>query len=404
MKTLAPLRYRNFRYIFIGAFASSVGSWMMSVAAGYELYVITGSASMIGLMVMLTVGSGIVVNPIAAGWCVDHDPRRIAVIGSVIAAIACFLLTFFAWSDGLQVGELLVFVFIAWVGNNIASSAVGVIEPMVVPAEHKRQAVGLSSVAYNSARVIGAVSGGLVTDYVGAPAAFACNGLSYIPVVISVLIIPSAVVTLANAQKHKVAKGMVEGLKAIRESTALWAAFAGFITYFLLVAPIQWLIPVIATDHGLTAAMVGYLGAAFAGGALVMSFFSGRIPESKTDTVRSLGLLLAALAMVGVSLLDSLLGDLTSLFFLGIAWDLCWTLTRCRVQLDAAAELSRPLFGIFFSLGYLAPTLGSLVLGFMIDQSGLNNSLLIVAVVLVFSAAWGWVSHSRHTRAATGTG
>lgn len=404
MKTLAPLRFRNFRYIFIGAFASGIGSWMMSVAAGYELYQITGSASMIGLMVMLTVGSGIVVNPIAAGWCVDHDPRRIAIIGSFLAAIPCFLLTYFAWSDGLQVVELLVFVFIGSIGNNIASSAVGVIEPTVVPAEYKRQAIGLSSVAYNSARVLGAIGGGLVTDYIGAPAAFALNGLSYVPIVISVLIIPKAIVALATPQRHKVARGLVEGTKAIRKSAALWSAFAGFITYFLLVAPIQWLLPVIASDHGLTAAMVGYLGAAFASGALVMSFYSGRIPPSKTDNVRSFGLLVAAFAMVGVSLLDSLLGDLLSLFILGIAWDLCWTLTRCRVQLDAAAELSRPLFGIFFSLGYLAPTLGSLLLGFMIDQSGLNGSLLVVAVVLLLAAVWGWMSHRHHLRLAAGTG
>ena len=49
------LRFRDFRYLLVGMFFSSLGSQMITVAIGWELYVRTGSALALGFVGLVMV-------------------------------------------------------------------------------------------------------------------------------------------------------------------------------------------------------------------------------------------------------------------------------------------------------------------------------------------------------------
>ena len=48
-RAFGALRYRDFRFFWVGAIISQVGTWMQQIAQGWLLYDLTGSAFAVGL-------------------------------------------------------------------------------------------------------------------------------------------------------------------------------------------------------------------------------------------------------------------------------------------------------------------------------------------------------------------
>ena len=55
-RTFSALRYRDFRLLWIGAFASTTGTFMQTLAQGWLVYTMTGSALLLGVDGFLATG------------------------------------------------------------------------------------------------------------------------------------------------------------------------------------------------------------------------------------------------------------------------------------------------------------------------------------------------------------
>ena len=55
---LAPLRYPAFRRLVAAKTATTVGSWMQLVAAGWLMLQLTGSAASVGVITLVSRGPG----------------------------------------------------------------------------------------------------------------------------------------------------------------------------------------------------------------------------------------------------------------------------------------------------------------------------------------------------------
>jgi predicted MFS family arabinose efflux permease len=118
-----------------------------------------------------------------------------------------------------------------------------------VKAEDLPNAIALNSIQFNVARVLGPMLGG-VALLLGAFWCFALNGISFVAVIISLLIIHPHFVPTKS--KESVLTSMKEGIHFIRQQAAMEALIVLAFMMTLLAFPLIVFLPVFAKDvfHG----------------------------------------------------------------------------------------------------------------------------------------------------------
>src|ERR1700722_10536232 len=72
---VAALRHRTFRIVFLGAFASNIGTWMQNVVLGAYAYDLTHSATFVGVIIFAQLGPTLVL-PMVGGLLADKVDRK----------------------------------------------------------------------------------------------------------------------------------------------------------------------------------------------------------------------------------------------------------------------------------------------------------------------------------------
>ncbi len=79
----AALSHRTFRIVFLGAFASNIGTWMQNVVLGAYAYDLTHSATFVGVIIFAQLGPTLVL-PMVGGLLADKiDRKRFLIILSL---------------------------------------------------------------------------------------------------------------------------------------------------------------------------------------------------------------------------------------------------------------------------------------------------------------------------------
>ncbi|MGH7490660.1 MAG: MFS transporter, partial [bacterium] len=74
-RTFSALRYRDFRLLWLGAFASTTGTFMQTLAQGWLVYTMTGSALLLGVDGFLSTGPMLLFS-LFGGVIADRMERR----------------------------------------------------------------------------------------------------------------------------------------------------------------------------------------------------------------------------------------------------------------------------------------------------------------------------------------
>jgi MFS family permease len=179
VRTLAPLRDRDFRLYFVGEVLSMAGSGLHAVALGWYLLERTGSATSVGIVWAVGLGSGIVMLPFA-GPLADRHPRRSLAIGSdayrfvLVAAMAGL-----AYAGSPPVAALYVLTFLVGLGHSIFWPAITALLQEVIRPDQLTEASGLSEITWQVGNLTGAALGGPILIAWGLGTAFAVDAATY---------------------------------------------------------------------------------------------------------------------------------------------------------------------------------------------------------------------------------
>src|SRR6266568_8893114 len=103
---LSALRHREFRLLWIGTFASNVGSWAQKVATAWLIYRITNSEAWLGIDAFASGIPTVLLLP-WGGVISDRVNRRNLLIGTNVASAGlAFTLAALVFSDKLQVWHI----------------------------------------------------------------------------------------------------------------------------------------------------------------------------------------------------------------------------------------------------------------------------------------------------------
>ena len=157
----AALRYTDYRYFLAGRLAASMGSLMIDVAIGWELYERTNRALALGFVGLVQVVP-IILLALPAGHIADRfDRKRIAMASLLLLISGSLALAAISFTVG-PIPLIYVTLFVIGVALSFHRPAVAALLPQLVPAEKFANAVTWNSVGWQLASVVGPALGGLI--------------------------------------------------------------------------------------------------------------------------------------------------------------------------------------------------------------------------------------------------
>jgi MFS family permease len=174
----SPLRYTEFRRWWLANLTSNVGSWMQTVAAQWLMISLTSSALLVGAIQATNLP--VLLLAVPAGVLGDLlDRKRLILFGQLIMLLAAAGLGALAIAHAVTPATLLLLLCGLGVGQGLTAPT---LQPELVPAEERAQAIALGSVNQNLARAIGPPIGGLLLAATSAELVFFVNALSFVAV------------------------------------------------------------------------------------------------------------------------------------------------------------------------------------------------------------------------------
>jgi MFS family permease len=160
--TFRSLRHRNYLRYFVGQIVSFVGTWMQSAALMWLMYDRTDDPRWPAWVLVATIGPTLLLGP-WGGSLADRYPKR----RLVITTQTCFLLNAIAFTVVVGSGLLAPWLVLALAAVNGVIQAVDLparlaFVPDLVPKEDLINAIGLNSLVFNSARLVGPALAGLL--------------------------------------------------------------------------------------------------------------------------------------------------------------------------------------------------------------------------------------------------
>ncbi len=185
------LSFRNFRLFFFGQLISVAGTWMQQVAQSWVVWDLTRDARWLGF-VSAANAVPYVMFSIWGGQLADrYSKRTILVSMQTVQMALAFALAILAagWWIKMEAWHIVLLSGLLGLSSafNMPAQQAFVAE-LIDNRDALGNAIALSSLRFNLARVIGPLLAGVVLQKLGASMCFALNGLSFVAVIISLLL------------------------------------------------------------------------------------------------------------------------------------------------------------------------------------------------------------------------
>ena len=383
-RIFTAFEYRDFRLMWAGACTSSIGTWMQKLAQSWLVLQLSGSAFMLGLDVFLG-EIPIFLLALVAGVAADRiDRRRLLIYSQLIQMTCAFTLAWLFALGAVQVWHILSLSFVVGIAQAFGAPAYQSLLPSLVPREHLPNAIAMNSIQFNLARVVGPALGGLALAKLGAAWCFGLNGVSYIAVIISLLMISTTFVP--SLIKVSVGESMKQGLRFIHKQPGIKTLIAVAFASTSLGISIVTFLPVFAKDvYGGNEATYTILLTTEAAGAIIGALlvaFRGKTARLWREAMVSLvGL---GVCMTAFALVPSMTLALVFLFFGGMALISCFAMMSSLIQFVATDEMRGRVMSIYNIAFRGGMPIGSLITGKLVEDYAARPVIAGEGVILVF--------------------
>jgi MFS family permease len=383
---VTPLRVSaDFRRLFVGQAISEFGTQIAFVAVPFQVYRITGSTAMVGLLALVEVVP-LVVLPIVGGALADAlERRRFLIVAQAVTA---------ALSAALAVNAFLpephLWVFFAFAGLSVSAYALYSPAFRAWPArlltpDLYTSATALEVVYYQSAAIVGPILTGGLIGTVGVEWAYVVDAVSYLAVVAAVVRMSPSPPT---AERLSIGWSSIRGgFRLLKRNQILQGAFLIDLNAMIFGIPVA-LYPAFVLDvlHA-SPGVLGFLYAAEASGALLVALLSGRAKH-----VRRQGLVTIVACMcwgagiVGFGFARSLWVAMVFLV-LASAADMVSGLYRDAIVKTVTPDAMRGrLEGVGLAVWGTGPSLGNAEAGFLASLTSIRISIVSGGIACIVGA------------------
>jgi MFS family permease len=381
---------RNYRLFFFGQGISLIGTWMTRLATSWLVYRLTDSAMLLGVIGFAGQVPTFLLAPIAGVWVDRLNRHKVLIVTQVLSMIQSFWLAALALTHHIGFWDIFgLSVFQGLINAFDMPARQAFVTQMVDRREDLANAIALNSSMVNASRLIGPSLAGIVIAAVGEGWCFFVDGVSYIAVIASLLLM-SISTQQARRRTSSVLNELREGWSYVTGFTPIRNILILLALVSLVGMPYTVLMPIFARDvlHG-GANTLGFLSAAIGVGALVSAAYL-----AMRKSVLGLGRVIpTCTAIFGTGLIAFGLSRWLplSMFILlftgfGMMQQMAASNTILQTIVD---EDKRGRLMSFYSMAFqgMAP-FGSLLAGFMASRIGAPRTVIVCGFMCLTGAAW----------------
>lgn len=394
-RTFKAFQYPQFRLMWTGACVSSIGTWMQALAQSWLVLEISNDPFYLGLDSFLG-QIPIFLFSLVGGVIADRFDRRRVLVGSQLVQMTCaFLLAALFASKLVQVWQILALSFCVGVAQAFGGPAYQALVPTLVKSEDLPNAIALNSIQFNLARIIGPVLGGLALTQLGASWCFSLNGVSYIAVIITLLLVQPAF--FPKSSTTPILESMKQGISFVRGEASMVSLIVVAFLMTMLGFPMIVFLPVFARDifhmgpDGLRNMMVVSGAGSILGALLVATFHHGR----KKGRAAVLGLLGLGFLVLVFSASRILAVSLVTLFLGSAALMTVFAMISSLVQLITPDEMRGRVMSVYNVAFRGGMPFGSLIAGRLVTDLGAPPVIAASGVLLAILAIYLLTVHRK---------
>lgn len=381
-RVFKAFEYRDFRIMWLGACTSTIGTFMQTLAQAWLVLELSKSAFYLGLDAFLS-QIPIVLFSLIGGVVADRTERRNLLIGSQVIQMTCafVLATLFA-TGAVRIWHILVLSFFTGFAQSFGGPAYQALIPSLVKAEDVPNAIGLNSIQFNLARIIGPTLGGLALTKLGASWCFSLNGLSFVAVIISLLVIRTRFVPAKTTES--MLTSLKQGFSFIRRQPAMEALIVLAFLMTVLAIPLIVFLPVFARNvfkgsADLYTVFLVCSGGGAVCGALIVAYM-GRFKQQGRGALIMLCLMGALTSCFAQS--RSVVFSCTMIFLCGAAMMAAMVTISSLVQLITSDHMRGRVMSVYNVAFRGGMPVGSLLVGALIPKFTAPVVLTVDGVLL----------------------
>lgn len=385
-----PIRLmnRNFFLLWQGQFVSQIGSQAFLVGMVYWAMESTGSGSLMGILMMLTLLPAVLLGPLGGTLADRYSRKLIVIICDVLSGIAVLALTALFLLEPESTELLISCLVLVATGIGILQAffrpAILAAIPDLVPSPKITAANSLSQLSYQFSSIIGQGTGGVVYSFLGAPLLFLIDGVTFLFSAFS-----ESFIHIPQKSTEK-SMNMTEALKSFHADMMYglryvwkWIGMRDFLIMVGLVhffaMPFIVLMPFyVELQLGEGADWYGFLMAGFSGGSVAGYIIAGTL--SLPGYLRSrLSLILLSTASLLYGLLGLVSHPYLALLIVFLAGGMLGVFNvnmMTIIQTSVGSELRGRVMGLVMTIANAASPLGMVAGGVAADLTGKNVPLI----------------------------
>jgi MFS family permease len=384
VKNAILLRYPAFAYplyrrYWFASFASVGGTQLVTLAQGWLVFKLTGSALDLGLLGAAAAVPNILMSLFGGVVADRFDKRKIILVTSVLTASLLFLLALLDATGQVRVWHVMTIAAATSLISGVEWPTRQALFPHLIERDGLLSAVALNSVLWQSTRMIMPALGGVLIAATNTAFLFALAGAGFVVMFFVMLAIRLALPgTNGGSPLHQIQQGLDF---IIAHELFRWLILLSYAGMFFVSAYMQ-LMPAFAQHLDAGETGYGFLLSATGVGSVL-----GTLAIGGMQKMRSLGLvLLAGAVLSGVSLYGFALAvqfgwygfALLTAFASSVSASIFMITAMTVMQIEVPAALRGRVMGIH-SITYSLMPLGGLLLGAIAHETTLASAVVFGA-------------------------
>lgn len=381
------LQSREYRLFFFGQMISLSGTWMQSVAQGWLVYSLTKSPFYLGLVAAF--GSlPILLFSLFGGIVADRIKKRnLLLLTQALSIIPALSLGILIDLNLVSVWQVIIFATFLGTVNafDIPARQAFIIE--LVGEKGLMNAIALNSAVFHGARLIGPVMAGMAIAYLGLPACFYLNALSFTAIIIALS--KMRVKSNTKEQTKGFLRDLSEGIKFVTSKPDIYRIILLIAVFSLVGLPYVALLPVFAVEVLKAGPQgFGFLVGATGGGAFLAGLFLAYKGDVENKLrLMSLSCLCFSIFLLVFSVSRSVYLSIFALLFIGWGAVSFFATANSFVQLSVSDNLRGRVISVyaFVFLGF-AP-IGNYLIGILADSFGVTKAVTFSSIICIAASA-----------------
>ncbi|MSQ24428.1 MAG: MFS transporter [Chloroflexi bacterium] len=265
-RTIAALEFPDYRRFAGALLFSGLGAQILTVANLWQVYLITGSALLLGLTGLARAIPTLALS-LVGGVIADRFNRvRLIQISQAANSLFALGLALLTVTGRIELWHIYAFTFLNSTFTALTGPARTALIPSLVPREHLVNAVALNSTVGQVANIVGPAVGGVLISGIDLSGTYLVNALAYGASTAALAMIQ--VVAKPAAATETPWRSLVEGLAFVKVNPVIMTLMA-MDTSATVLGSYRALLPIFAVNLGSGAEGLGLLTAAPGVGSLV---------------------------------------------------------------------------------------------------------------------------------------